>query len=72
MSMPIGYEEHVLWENPLLDTQANAESVVSFLEAVRSTGPESRVYQASTSEMFWRAPEAPQNERTPLSPAEPV
>ena len=40
--------------------------VTRLLEAVRYYSPKSRVYQASSSEMFGNAETAPQNENTPL------
>jgi GDPmannose 4,6-dehydratase len=41
------------------------------LEAVRRLKPDSRVYQASTSDMFGDARDSPQNEDTPFSPLNP-
>lgn len=59
------------WESPILDTKANSEGLVRLIEAVRVASPQSRIYQASTSEMFGIATEAPQNERTPFRPRNP-
>jgi len=44
---------------------------VRLLEAVRQKAPEARVYQASTSELFGKVEEVPQNERTPFHPRSP-
>jgi GDPmannose 4,6-dehydratase len=41
------------------------------LEAMRETAPEARFYQASSSEMFGRVKQAPQNESTPFYPRSP-
>ena len=44
---------------------------VRLLEAVRETGWETRFYQASSSEMFGKVAETPQNEKTPFHPRSP-
>lgn len=41
------------------------------LEALRQLAPEARFYQASSSELFGKAEEVPQNERTPFHPRSP-
>jgi GDPmannose 4,6-dehydratase len=41
------------------------------LEAIRLTNPEIRFYQASSSEMFGKVVETPQNEKTPFYPRSP-
>ena len=43
---------------------------VRILESIRRIGNKTKFYQASSSEMFGRAP-SPQNEETPFSPASP-
>lgn len=58
------------WEQPLSTTDANANGVLRLLEAIRTFSPETRFYQASTSEMFG-AIEAPQRESTPFYPRSP-
>ena len=45
--------------------------VVRLLEAVRQFVPEARFYQASSSELFGKACEVPQNENTPFHPRSP-
>lgn len=40
------------FNQPILTTQVNAIGVLNLLEAIRYNSPESRFYQASTSEMF--------------------
>ncbi|MCX6026417.1 MAG: GDP-mannose 4,6-dehydratase [Chloroflexi bacterium] len=44
---------------------------VRLLEAIRETGPKCKFYQASSSEMYGRAKEVPQNENTPFYPRSP-
>jgi GDPmannose 4,6-dehydratase len=44
---------------------------IRILEAIRETGLKSRFYQASSSEMFGKVRETPQNERTPFYPRSP-
>ena len=49
----------------------NATGVLNCLEAIRSLKPDTRFYQASTSEMFGDNMNAPQSEETVLSPVSP-
>jgi GDPmannose 4,6-dehydratase len=44
---------------------------VRLLEAARQIAPEARFYQASSSELFGKASEVPQNEATPFHPRSP-
>ena len=59
------------FEQPLYTSDVDALGVLRLLEAMREACPEARVYQASTSEMFGKAQETPQNERTPFYPRSP-
>ena len=59
------------WEQPITTTQYTALGVARLLEAIRLECPHARFYQASSSEMFGKALEVPQNERTPLYPRSP-
>lgn len=59
------------WETPLSTADINAIGVTKLLEAVRLVKPETRVYQASTSEMFGKVQAVPQNESTPFYPRSP-
>ena len=59
------------WEQPILTTEINALGVTHILEAIRTTKPDARFYQASTSEMFGMVQEVPQNEKTPFYPRSP-
>ncbi len=56
---------------PMVTTQVNANGVLHLLEAIRTALPEARFYQASSSEMFGRVRETPQNESTPFYPRSP-
>src|SRR5882672_569435 len=59
------------WTQPVLTGEFTALGVTRLLEAVRLAGPEARVYQASSSEMFGKAAETPQRETTPFYPRSP-
>jgi GDPmannose 4,6-dehydratase len=56
---------------PVLTGEYNALGVTRFLEALRIAAPEARFYQASSSEMFGKTRETPQNERTAFHPRSP-
>jgi GDPmannose 4,6-dehydratase len=59
------------WEHPVETAEFAAVGVTSLLEAVRAVDPSTRVYQASSSEIFGEPVEIPQSETTPLSPVTP-
>lgn len=60
------------WEQPLATSDVNALGTARMLEAIRTVNPQGiRFYQASSSEMFGRAVEEPQTERTPFYPRSP-
>jgi GDPmannose 4,6-dehydratase len=59
------------WNQPVLTGEFTALGVTKVLEAVRHTAPKTRVYQASSSEMFGRVHEVPQTEQTPFYPRSP-
>ena len=56
---------------PVLTGEFTALGVTRILEAVRLACPTTRFYQASSSEMFGKVQETPQNERTPFYPRSP-
>jgi GDPmannose 4,6-dehydratase len=58
------------WTEPVFTAEATALGVTRVLEAMRSVAPDARFYQASTSEMFGKAP-APQSEGTSFHPRSP-
>lgn len=59
------------WEQPLLTGEFTALGVARVLEAIRLVDPNIRFYQASSSEMFGKVLEEPQNEKTPFWPRSP-
>jgi GDPmannose 4,6-dehydratase len=59
------------WDQPMLTGEFNAQGVTRVLEAVRQVDPGIRLYQASSSEMFGKVREVPQNELTPFYPRSP-
>ena len=59
------------WLQPLLTGEFTALGVTRVLEAVRLVDPAIRFYQASSSEMFGKVREEPQNEQTPFWPRSP-
>ena len=63
----------VSFELPKYTLNVNASGLLNVLEAVRLNSPHSRVYQASSSEMFGNSiePGGSQNEKTPMHPVSP-
>jgi GDPmannose 4,6-dehydratase len=59
------------WNQPVLTAEFTGVGVTRMLEAVRSVDPDIRFYQASSSEMFGKVREVPQNEQTPFYPRSP-
>jgi GDPmannose 4,6-dehydratase len=59
------------WNQPVLTGEVTALGVTRLLEAVRMVKPEARFYQASSSEMFGKVRQVPQNENTPFYPRSP-
>lgn len=64
---------HVSFETPEYTANADGIGTLRVLEAVRLLGltEKSKIYQASTSELFGKVSEIPQNERTPFYPRSP-
>jgi GDPmannose 4,6-dehydratase len=60
----------ISFEQPVTTGEITGVGAVRLLEAIREVNPCIRFYQASTSEMFGKAP-APQNENTPFHPRSP-
>jgi GDPmannose 4,6-dehydratase len=71
----LGAQSHVKvsFEIPEYTGQVDALGTLRILEAVRLLGMENktRIYQASTSEMFGKVQEIPQKETTPFYPRSP-
>jgi GDPmannose 4,6-dehydratase len=59
------------WNQPVLTAEFTAVGVTRLLEAVRTVDADIRFYQASSSEMFGKVREVPQNEQTPFYPRSP-
>ncbi|MCQ2283070.1 MAG: GDP-mannose 4,6-dehydratase [Bacteroidales bacterium] len=63
----------VSFDSPEFTADVDATGVLRVLEAVRACGleKECRIYQASTSELYGKVEEVPQNELTPFHPYSP-
>ena len=63
----------VSFDSPEFTADVDAVGVLRILEAVRACGLEKtcRIYQASTSELYGKVEEVPQNENTPFHPYSP-
>jgi GDPmannose 4,6-dehydratase len=59
------------WAEPTLTGEIDALGVTRMLEAIRTVNRSIKYYQASSSEMFGRVREVPQNELTPFYPRSP-
>lgn len=59
------------WNQPTLTAEFTGVGVTRMLEAMREACPDARFYQASSSEMFGKVRETPQNEITPFYPRSP-
>jgi GDPmannose 4,6-dehydratase len=59
------------WDQPMLTGEFNAQGVTRVLEAIRQVDPSIKIYQASSSEMFGKVRQVPQNEETPFYPRSP-
>lgn len=69
----LGAQSHVQesWSQPLATADQTGLGAIRIYEAVRNIIPSARVYQASTSELFGETRSSPQNEDTPIRPANP-
>jgi GDPmannose 4,6-dehydratase len=59
------------WEQPILTSEVTALGVTRLLEVIRQMDPSIRFYQASSSEMYGKVRDTPQNEATPFYPRSP-
>lgn len=59
------------WKQPVLTGEFTGLGVTRMLEAVRLVNKDIKFYQASSSEMFGKVREVPQNENTPFYPRSP-
>jgi GDPmannose 4,6-dehydratase len=69
----LGAQSHVRvsFDQPVYTVQTDAVGTMRLLESIRDTGLDTRFYQASSSEMFGKVVETPQNEKTPFYPRSP-
>jgi GDPmannose 4,6-dehydratase len=61
----------VSFEVPEYTADVDASGTLRILDAIKETGIKPRFYQASTSELFGKVQEVPQNEKTPFYPRSP-
>lgn len=61
----------ISFEQPLYTSDVDALGVTRMLEAIRCSKPDTRFYQASTSEMYGKVQQVPQTEATPFYPRSP-
>jgi GDPmannose 4,6-dehydratase len=59
------------WQQPVLTGEVTALGVTRLLDAIMMTDKNIRFYQASSSEMYGKVREVPQNENTPFYPRSP-
>lgn len=59
------------WNQPALTADVTGLGVLRVLEAIRKHRPQARFFQASSSEMFGKVQESPQNENTRFYPRSP-
>lgn len=59
------------WSQPVLTGEFTAIGVTRMLEAIHAVDKKIRFYQASSSEMYGKVREVPQNENTPFYPRSP-
>ncbi len=59
------------WGQPVFTGEVTALGVTRLLDAIRLVDPGIRYYQASTSEMFGKVQQVPQDEETPFYPRSP-
>ena len=59
------------FKNPVLTGKVTGIGVTNLLESIRMVNPEIKFYQASTSELFGKVQQIPQNEETPFYPRSP-
>lgn len=69
----LGAQSHVRvsFDTPEYTTDVTALGTIRILEAIREVGIRPKFYQASSSEMYGKVVETPQNEETPFHPRSP-
>ena len=61
----------VSFDQPITTAQITGVGCLNLLEAIRVIDPKIKFYQASTSELYGKVTEVPQNENTPFYPRSP-
>lgn len=59
------------WVEPIITTDQTGLGAIRVFEAVRTFSPQSKIYQASTSELFGESKTKMQDENTPICPTNP-
>lgn len=69
----LGAQSHVRvsFDTPIYTVDTDALGTLRLLEAIRSMAKPAKFYQASSSEMYGKAVETPQTEKTPFYPRSP-
>ncbi len=69
----LGAQSHVRvsFDQPIYTVNTDALGTLRLLEAIRSMENPAKFYQASSSEMYGKVAETPQNEKTPFHPRSP-
>jgi len=69
----LGAQSHVKvsFEIPEYTAEVDGIGILRFLDAIKETGLQTKFYQASTSELYGKVLETPQNENTPFYPRSP-
>src|SRR5215470_10363484 len=69
----LGAQSHVKvsFDTPEYTAEVTGVGAIRLLEAIREQGERPRLYQASSSELFGKAAEVPQTEKTPFYPRSP-
>lgn len=69
----LGAQSHVRisFDNPEYTSNIDGLGTLRLLDSIRFMCPNARFYQASSSEMFGKTLETPQNEKTPFNPQSP-
>lgn len=69
----LGAQSHVKvsFDVPEYTSDANGLGTLRFLDSIREVKPDTRFYQASSSELYGKVREIPQNENTPFYPRSP-
>ena len=69
----LGAQSHVRvsFDTPIYTVDADGLGTLRLLEAIRTSNKPAKFYQASSSEMYGKAVESPQTEKTPFYPRSP-